>query len=93
MEELQNLPVKPCAKTGLEEELIDGELFLCDQRGDKAIHCLNSGAAMIWYLCDGTRNLPEIVEEIGATTDRPKQEIENEVTETISQFQELGLLV
>ena len=82
----------PQAKDTLEEELIGDELFLCDHSGDKAIHCLNSGAAMIWYLCDGTRTIETIAAEIAAISELSKEQALADVKDTIAKFQELGLL-
>lgn len=93
MTKLLNSATVPQPRTDLEEELIGDELFLCDHQANNAIHCLNSGAAMIWYLCDGSRDLQAITAEIAATTDRSRSQILAEVEETVTQFQSLGLLV
>lgn len=44
------------------EELLH-EVLVYDLRNNKA-HCLNSSAASVWRLCDGTRTVPEIAEQL-----------------------------
>ena len=73
------------------EEVIDKRLFLYDDSsGD--VHALNGGAAMVWLLCDGTRDLESIAREITSYFELPGQEVLVQVQEAVVQFQELGLL-
>jgi hypothetical protein len=92
MQELPSTAIKPFPKSGVREELIGQELFLYDQDNNQAVHCLNSGAALIWLLCDGTRGVESIAEEIVTASSLPKQEILADVQKTVDQFQTLGLL-
>jgi hypothetical protein len=80
------------AKPGVAEELISGELFLYDRANNGAVHCLNSGAAMIWFLCDGTHNIAAIASEIAEIAKLPEHQILVEVQETVAQFKALALL-
>lgn len=82
----------PLIKRGVAEELIGGELFLYDRDNNGAVHCLNSGAAIIWFLCDGTRNLASIASEIAEIAELPQPQILAEVQETMAQFKALALL-
>ena len=82
----------PQPRTDLEEELIGDELFVRDLDSHSTIHCLNSGATMIWYLCNGERDLQTIAAEIAATTSRSTADILPEVQAAVAQFHELGLL-
>lgn len=92
MEKPHKPAAKPLAKNDVEEVLIDQELFLHDHNSDGAMHCLNSGAALIWFLCDGTLDVTGIAGEIAANFDLPRQQVLTEVQETVAQFQALGLL-
>lgn len=56
------------------------------------MHTLNSGATLVWFLCDGTRDLADIATEISTTFDLPKEEVMPQVQESVAQFQSLGLL-
>ncbi len=73
------------------EELLGEELFLYDQSSG-AVHTLSSGAAMIWLLCDGARDLANIIEEIRSVSQTAPELIFPQVQDTVAQFQTLGLL-
>ncbi len=73
------------------EELLGEELFLYDQVSG-AVHTLSSGAAMIWILCDGARDLASITEEIRSACQSTTEIIFPQVQETVAQFQTLGML-
>lgn len=92
MGELQDPGIKPLARNDVEEVLVDEELFLHDYNSDNSMHCLNSGAALIWLLCDGTRDVEGIAGEIAATFSLSQGQVLSEVQETVAQFQALGLL-
>ena len=93
MEKLLVVPTKPRAKESVEERFIDKELFLFDS-GDTncAVHTLNGGGAMIWYLCDGERDIQSIAREIAASFGLVEQEVLADVGEAVAKFQELSLL-
>jgi hypothetical protein len=84
---------KPLVRKDIEAVLIEQELFLQDYSNkDSGLHCLNNGAAVIWLLCDGTRDVESIAGEIATTFRLPRQQVLTEVQETVTQFQTLGLL-
>lgn len=84
--------IKPAPKEGIAEEMVGQELFLYDDHNGQSVHCLNSGAALIWFLCDGTRTLAHITRELATAYGLPEQQVWLEVQETVAQFQKLGLL-
>ena len=93
MVKLQDLAMKPCPRSDIvdSERDIGEEVFLYDDSsGD--VHTLNGGAAVIWLLCDGARDLSSIAREIATTFKLPEQEVLPKVQHTIDEFQELGLL-
>ena len=87
------MTIMPVSKKSIveSEELLGQELFLYDV-SNGAVHTLNNGAAMVWLLCDGTRELGDIAREVVATCGLPQQEVLAQVHETVVQFQALGLL-
>ena len=93
MEKLQGASTKPRHRTDLvdSEEEIGEELFLYDGNTEE-VHILNGGAVLVWFLCDGTRDVAGIAQEMAATFKLPEQEVMHEVQEAIGQFQSLGLL-
>jgi PqqD family protein of HPr-rel-A system len=84
---------KPAPKPDIvqSEEVIGDELFLYDN-ATGAVHTLNSGAAMVWLLCDGQRDEVEISQEIAAANDLPAEQVLPQVREAVAQFRTLGLL-
>ena len=74
------------------EEMIGKQLFLYENSNGDEIHCLNGGAAIIWLLCDGNRDMHEIAREISEEFDLPQERTLAEVHETVAQFQFLNLL-
>ena len=53
---------------------------------------LNSPAASILELCDGTRNVNDIVDELGASVGRDSKVIAGDVAAAIEQLLTIGLL-
>ena len=83
---------KPCTRNNLEAELIGSEIFLYDSASDDAVYRLNDGAAVIWMLCDGSRNLDEIAREITSSFQLDHEEVQAQVIDTIQNFRQLNLL-
>ena len=55
-------------------------------------HELNTIGSMIWDLLDGYRDTPEIAAEVGAQVDASPGDLEQIVTEFITQLRERGLV-
>ncbi len=70
---------------------MDQDMFLYDEHTG-TVHQLNGGAAMVWLLCDGSRDLMSMAEEIASTSNMSTTDVLPDVRETVSQFQTLGLL-
>ena len=83
---------KPCTRNNLEAEIIGNEIFLYDSASDNAVYRLNNGAAVIWILCDGSRNLDEITREITSGFQLDHEEVRAQVKTTIENFRQLNLL-
>ncbi|MFQ6030838.1 MAG: PqqD family protein [Dehalococcoidia bacterium] len=84
---------KPLAKDTVEEREIDRELCLFDAKNsENPVHILNSGAALVWYLCDGEHEVESIASQIAITFAEPYDQVLADVRETVHQFQSLGLL-
>ena len=88
-----DLLTKPLPKDSVNEKLIDQELFLFDAEDSSCtVHTLNGGAALIWYLCDGARNVRSIAHEIATRFDLKEQEVLPDVRAAVTRFHELSLL-
>ena len=83
---------RPCTRNNLEAEIIGNEIFLYDSASDDAVYRLNNGAAVIWILCDGSRDLNEIVCEITTGYQLDQEEVRAQVKTAIESFRQLNLL-
>ena len=94
MTELKSTVTKPYPRQDIvdSEEMIGKQLFLYAGDDGDEIHCLNGGAAIIWLLCDGVRDVEDIAKEVADEFDLPEHEVIAEVHETIAQFHSLNLL-
>jgi Coenzyme PQQ synthesis protein D (PqqD) len=73
-----------------QSDLADGCMLL-DQ--EKAIaFALNVTASLMWSHCDGQHTIEEITEIIAETSSLPADRITEDVTRTIKDFHEHGLL-
>jgi len=92
VEEVKSAVIKPKARSEVIEEWIGQEIFLYDQNNGQEVHCLNSGAALIWLLCDGTRNVEAIALDITQAFHLPDGQVLGEVQETVARLDALGLV-
>ena len=89
----RDLQTRPLPKDSVDERLIGEELFLFDAEDSSCVvHTLNGGAALIWYLCDGTRGLESMAHEIATCFDRKEQEVLPDVRAAVASFHQLSLL-
>lgn len=79
-------------RAGVTQELVGQELFLSSGGGAAAVHCLNGGAAIIWYLCDGTRDLAGVADELVAQYGVAPDAAQRDVRDVVSKLQALELL-
>ena len=85
----RDLQTKPLAKGSVDERLIGEELLLFDSEdGNCAVHTLNGGGALVWYLCDGERDLHGIAREIAASFGRSEQEVLPDLRAAVTRFHE-----
>jgi hypothetical protein len=70
---------------------VDGDFILHDRRSD-TVHRLNSVAAVIWQLCDGTRDPSAIVSEVALIFGKSRSEIGPDVEEILARFMDAGLV-
>jgi hypothetical protein len=60
--------------------------------GGEAAHALSPSARIVWELCDGTRTIEQMCEELAPDVGKPASELKADVSVAISRFHELGLL-
>jgi hypothetical protein len=75
----------------IEMEVVEGEVLLYHPQNTRAIY-LNSAAAVIWGLCDGTRSVREMIHVIGESYPEAN-DLAEQVMVTLNQLQENGVLV
>jgi coenzyme PQQ biosynthesis protein PqqD len=76
---------------GVVAEDMGEELLLYRPSAHKAIH-LNSTAAAIWKLCDGTRTVKDLVDSLEAEFPDAKPRIASEVQDVVDQLLREGAL-
>ena len=84
--------IAPARRANIVEELVEDELFVLPPEGDGAVHCLNGGAAIIYYLCDGERTPEQIAVEISQRHDQPIEQAREWVENTLDELEQLGLV-
>lgn len=73
-------------------EIVDGEVLLYDPNRTQAIY-LNSTAALIWGLCDGSRSLRDIAQLIETGYADSGVDVLKEISITLKRLQEYGVVV
>lgn len=84
--------LKPMPKNSIFQEIVGDTLFLCDENSAEQVHSLNSGAAVVWLLCDGERSIEQITAEIATAYALPYLDTQQQVIAALEQFQQLGLM-
>jgi Coenzyme PQQ synthesis protein D (PqqD) len=77
---------------GIVVEEMDEEILLYRPTKHQAIH-LNSMAAAIWKLCDGTRTMKDLIDCFVAAYPEAKSSISRDVQQTIDQLLRDGALI
>ena len=81
----------PPISEGIHSYLLDDELLLFSE-GTRALYWLNSSAALIWCCCEEGLSHPSITAELAQTFELPASRAETVVSETLSEWEALGLL-
>ncbi len=70
----------------------DGDETILFDPANGAIHSLNATARRIWELCDGTRTLEAIAENMEAEYELSAQQSRQDVTIVVGELRTLGLI-
>jgi hypothetical protein len=84
----ENIPV-PIPGFTLEE--LDDELLLFNPHDGNLLE-LNSTAALVWQLCDGSRRISQIIEILSAAYPEAEASIDSDVTQILSNLAGLGAI-
>ena len=60
--------------------------------GRQVVHTLNVSAWSVWELCDGTRTVRQIADELSGIVRRPAGDLLPDVTASVRELGSLGLL-
>ncbi|MFV2044823.1 MAG: PqqD family protein [Anaerolineales bacterium] len=88
----ENGRIKPKARTDMAEEWLGQEVFVYDPSNGDEVLRLNSGAALIWLMCDGSRDLSAIADELASEFELSETELLGDVEQAVEQFEELELV-
>jgi hypothetical protein len=84
---------RPNRAPGIEERTAGSDLVLYDSTGGR-LHVLNLTAAAVWRLCDGSKTVDDILEQVGVKFafndgDQPRSDIKG----LLGNLREQGLIV
>lgn len=79
------------AVPGVVEADVDGEACLHSPTSGEVL-MLNQTASDVWFLCDGSLTLTQIVDRLAQAYDVAPEEIASDVAAIIDQFGDAGLL-
>ena len=80
----------PTRHPSVETAVFDAEVVVYDDRSG-TVHHLNPSASAIWLLLDG-RPLAAVLDALGQATGEPREELERDVTQALSDLREADLL-
>jgi Coenzyme PQQ synthesis protein D (PqqD) len=83
--------LKPVARDDVQYSALDDGAVIYDTASER-VHVLNSTAAYIWNLCDGSFTVEDIESEIEELARSGSWDIEDKVQEALTYFQKQGLL-
>lgn len=82
----------PRRRDDIRSAVIDNEMVLLDAAGGQAGY-LNSTAAAIWQLCDGTRSTAEMAETLSGLVNEPADRLLPDIEQVIATLEQAGVLV
>lgn len=91
VDEIDAVNTLPCRLKGITDCSLSDEAVLHSSEGEKALS-LNSSAKAIWELCDGSRTIVEISQELGKRFGCPGTELLSDVITAIREFHKLSFL-
>jgi pyrroloquinoline quinone biosynthesis protein D len=81
----------PCRASGIQEYRLGDEMLLY-VAGSQTAHALNPSAVAIWELCNGTRTIEEISQELARRLGHAGDALLPGVSQGIARLRDLGLL-
>lgn len=84
---------RPNRAPGIEERTAGSDLVLYDANGGR-LHVLNLTAAAVWRLCDGSKTVDDILQQVGVefafnSADQPRSDIQG----LLGNLREQGLIL
>ena len=70
---------------------VEGEVALYDPRRDH-VHILNSTAAVVWRLCDGSRTVEQLVEDVALLFNGELSMVDEDVKKLLEQLRQSRLV-
>ncbi len=70
---------------------IDGEIVLYDPKRNR-VHTLNPTAAVIWQLCDGSRTVDQLAEDMAIMYDMDQVVVKRDLIQVLEDFGKAHLL-
>jgi hypothetical protein len=83
---------RPQHRSNLPYRNIEGEIIILN-REEGVLHQLNPTASFIWNCCDGTVDVPEIVDRLTNAYEIDSATCRKDVDEVLNKLQTLNLLI
>ncbi|MFQ6028230.1 MAG: PqqD family protein [Dehalococcoidia bacterium] len=84
--------LRPRKTSDIVEYEIDGEVTLFDPQRDQ-VHILNQVAAIIWRLCDGSRTVDELAEDVSILFDADLDLVQGDVGHLLEELEQAHLVL
>ena len=86
------LPPYPRRVDAILDYEVQRDLALYDPRSD-IVHMLNLTASIVWDLCDGTRSVQQIAQELAEIYGMDAPRLETDVRQIIAEFHDTGVIL
>ena len=81
----------PVPQPGYQVEEMDGEILLFNAATGETVY-LNRSAGVVWFLCDGCRNLGSIVDLVSDSYGENSANVIEDVKEILKQYSDIGCM-
>lgn len=79
-------------KTDVETHLLPDQSLLLYEKSQGVAVPVNESGAQVWHLCDGSRSVDDIVEDLALRYDAPRRQIDGDAREFLALLLRHGLV-
>jgi hypothetical protein len=82
---------RPAPVEGYRVEEMDGELLLYHPQSTATVY-MNNTAALVWQLCDGSREVAEIIDILSESFPEPGDTLRHDIFQALDAFRSQGAM-